>query len=211
MKIWAWQQARWILAAALAVPACRQDNSNPQPDPSGTPVAPGPNEWPMYGHDPARTSHNPAETALNAAAVPRLAARWQAFVDIGPLPPSCSPAVAGGRVFACSSRTDGDNFFAFDAATGRPLWTADLGRPGSGTVGIGASPAVSGSVVVAGGADGAYYGLDAATGAILWSFAAGGSVNAGAAVSRGSVYWGSGYARSGSGNNKFYAFSLDGK
>jgi len=168
VKIWAWQQARWILAAALAVPACRQDNSNPQPDPSGTPVASGPNEWPMYGHDPARTSHNPAETALNAAAVPRLAARWQSFVDIGPLPPSCSPAVAGGRVFACSSRTDGDNFFAFDAATGRPLWTADLGRPGSGTVGIGASPAVSGSVVVAGGADGAYYGLDAATGAILW-------------------------------------------
>jgi polyvinyl alcohol dehydrogenase (cytochrome) len=55
------------------------------------------------------------------------------------------------------------------------------------------------------------YALDAATGAILWSYAAGGSVNAGAAVSRGSVYWGSGYARSGSGNNKFYAFSLDGK
>jgi polyvinyl alcohol dehydrogenase (cytochrome) len=54
------------------------------------------------------------------------------------------------------------------------------------------------------------YALDAATGAILWQFAAGGSVNAGAAVVRGSVYWGSGYARSGSGNNKLYAFSLDG-
>jgi polyvinyl alcohol dehydrogenase (cytochrome) len=43
------------------------------------------------------------------------------------------------------------------------------------------------------------------------AFAAGGSVNAGAAVSRGSVYWGSGYARSGTGNNKLYAFSLDGR
>ncbi len=122
----------------------------------------------MYGHDSSRTSYNPAETALSAVGISRLVARWQAFVDIGPLPPSCTPAVAGGRVYACSSRNEGDNFFAFDAATGRLLWTADLGRPQPGTVGIGASPAVSGGVVVAGGADGAYYGLDASTGAILW-------------------------------------------
>lgn len=154
--------------AALAALGCRNDASAPPPDAGGTPVASGPNEWPMYGHDLARTGHNPGETALSASAVPGLVARWQAFVDIGPLPPSCSPAVAGGRVFACSSRTEGDNFFAFDAATGRPLWTADLGLPRSGTVGIGASPAVSGGVVVAGGADGAYYALDASTGSILW-------------------------------------------
>jgi polyvinyl alcohol dehydrogenase (cytochrome) len=56
------------------------------------------------------------------------------------------------------------------------------------------------------------YALDAATGAILWSFAAGSSVNAGPAVVRGRVYWGAGYNRLGlgNGNNKFYAFSLDG-
>jgi len=168
LKIRARPQAGWILVAALAAPGCGQNASVPQPDPSGTPVASGANEWPMYGHDLARSGHNPGETVLNAAAVPRLVARWQAFVDIGPLPPSCSPAVVGGRVYACSSRTDGDNFFAFDAATGEPLWSADLGRPRSGTVGIGASPAVSGGVVVAGGADGAYYALDASTGSILW-------------------------------------------
>src|SRR5207247_6691801 len=92
LKIRACPQAWWILVAALAVPACRE-SSGPQPDPSGTPVTSGPSEWPMYGHDPSRTSHNPAETALSVAAVPRLAARWQAFVDIGPLPPSCTPAV----------------------------------------------------------------------------------------------------------------------
>jgi polyvinyl alcohol dehydrogenase (cytochrome) len=56
------------------------------------------------------------------------------------------------------------------------------------------------------------YALHAASGRILWSFAAGGSVVAGPAVSRGMVFWGSGYARTGGvGNNKFYAFSLDGR
>jgi polyvinyl alcohol dehydrogenase (cytochrome) len=55
--------------------------------------------------------------------------------------------------------------------------------------------------------------LDAATGQILWSFGAGSSVNAAPAVVKGTVYWGSGYSRSGiegSGNTKLYAFSIDG-
>ena len=59
-----------------------------------------------------------------------------------------------------------------------------------------------------------FYALDAATGAILWAYPAGSSVNAGPAVVGDSVYWGSGYRRSGaegSGNNKFYAFTLPGK
>jgi polyvinyl alcohol dehydrogenase (cytochrome) len=58
------------------------------------------------------------------------------------------------------------------------------------------------------------FALDAETGAILWQYQAGGSVNAAPAVVNGSVYWGSGYSRSGvegSGNDKFYAFSIDGK
>jgi polyvinyl alcohol dehydrogenase (cytochrome) len=56
------------------------------------------------------------------------------------------------------------------------------------------------------------FALDAATGVILWEFKAGSSVNSGPAVVNGSVYWGSGYSRSGiegSGNNRLYAFSLD--
>ena len=57
------------------------------------------------------------------------------------------------------------------------------------------------------------YALDAATGAILWQYDAGSSVNSGPAVVNGSVYWGSGYSRSaeGSGNQQFFAFSLDGR
>jgi len=54
------------------------------------------------------------------------------------------------------------------------------------------------------------YGLDAATGTILWRFASGGSVNSGPAVADGTVYWGSGYSHRGlgRGNDKLYAFDL---
>jgi len=58
------------------------------------------------------------------------------------------------------------------------------------------------------------FALDAATGEILWRFGAGSSVNAAPAVVDGTVYWGSGYARSGvegSGNHRLYAFSVDGQ
>jgi polyvinyl alcohol dehydrogenase (cytochrome) len=64
------------------------------------------------------------------------------------------------------------------------------------------------------------FALDGKTGDILWRYSTTDpvngtvhSVNAGPAVVDGTVYWGSGYARSaeGNGNNKFYAFSLDGQ
>ncbi len=73
---------------------------------------------------------------------------------------------------------------------------------------------VDGAVLVASMADGAsaptMFALNAATGAIAWSFAAGSSVIAGASVSGGMVFWGSGYAHLAiagfTGNNQFYAF-----
>ena len=59
------------------------------------------------------------------------------------------------------------------------------------------------------------FALDAATGSIRWSFAAGASVNAGASLANDTVYWGSGYSNLGisgfTGNNKFYAFTLGGQ
>lgn len=124
----------------------------------------------MYGRDASRTGYDPDDTAFSAASVARLAPRWQGDIGMGDYPPSGAPTVAGGRVFVGSSRPDGDNFFAFDAATGQALWSADVGHhdPFDFDVGLGATPAVSGSVVVVGGGDAAYYGLDVATGAILW-------------------------------------------
>jgi len=111
---------------------------------------------------------------------------------------------------------------ALDSATGAVLWqTADPGPdsapliPGFPQTGLGSA---SGPVSTANGvvfgcsldAAGHMYALHAATGAVLWSFASGGSCLSGAAISNGEVYWGSGYGNFGFGtpNNKLYAFEL---
>ena len=117
----------------------------------------------------------------------------------------------------------GGSWAALDPDTGRILWqTADPQvetLPGLGTVGVWALAPVTvanGILYAASMAkdpnQNQMFALDAATGAILWQFGAGSSVNAGPAVVRGTVYWGSGYARSGiegSGNIQLFAFSID--
>lgn len=100
---------------------------------------------------------------------------------------------------------------ALDPATGKILWqTAD---PTSGARDMGAVSVANG-VVFAGSMaskskDPTMFGLDAASGEILWRFASGGSVAAGAAIADGVVYWGSGYRMwGGRTNNEFYAFEV---
>jgi polyvinyl alcohol dehydrogenase (cytochrome) len=104
----------------------------------------------------------------------------------------------------------GGSWAALDPATGRILWQTAVPN---GADGLG-PPTVANGVVYVGSmarTGDQFYALDAASGAILWRHAAGASVNAGAAVSRGSIYWGSGYARGGgSAGNKLYAFAVDG-
>ncbi|MDQ6693500.1 MAG: PQQ-like beta-propeller repeat protein [Chloroflexota bacterium] len=127
-------------------------------------------DWPMYGHDPARTNFNPAETTINRGTEPKLQQLWQANIGSNGTPPSGAPSVANGRVYVASSTADGPNFFAFDAVTGVRAWTAGVGHieVGCFNVGVGATPAIAGDTVIAGGGDAAYYGLDAATGAQRW-------------------------------------------
>jgi polyvinyl alcohol dehydrogenase (cytochrome) len=105
---------------------------------------------------------------------------------------------------------------ALDPATGAILW--QVPDP-NGAIDIGPL-AVAGGVVFASSMAGGLtaptmLGLNANNGSIVWSFAPGSSVNAGAAIYNGVVYWGSGYAHLGipgfTGNNKFYAFSNNGK
>ena len=105
---------------------------------------------------------------------------------------------------------------ALDPATGAILWqTADP----NGSVDLGPM-AVANGVVYASSMAGSpataptMFAMDASTGKTVWSFAAGSSVNAGATIVNGIVYWGSGYAHLGipgyTGNNKFYAFTKNG-
>jgi polyvinyl alcohol dehydrogenase (cytochrome) len=55
------------------------------------------------------------------------------------------------------------------------------------------------------------YALDGATGEVLWERASGGSCLSGAAISKGTVFWGSGYTNlgpPGTFNNQLYAFEI---
>jgi polyvinyl alcohol dehydrogenase (cytochrome) len=97
---------------------------------------------------------------------------------------------------------------ALDPATGGFIWQdADPNRSAD----VGPASEANGVVYVG---DTVWFGhnmfaLDAATGKILWSFAATGSEYAGAAIVNGTVYWGSGYDE-GLPSKKFYAFTLGG-
>ncbi len=119
-----------------------------------------------------------------------------------------------------SQTTTGGSWAALDPATGKILWqTPDPQTEtiAGATVGVWDLAPVSvanGIVYTASMAKSGneMYALDAATGGILWQFAAGSSVNAAPSIVNGSVYWGSGYSKSaeGNGNNRLYAFSIGG-
>jgi polyvinyl alcohol dehydrogenase (cytochrome) len=103
-----------------------------------------------------------------------------------------------------------------DPLTGKILWQT---RDPNGSLALGPVTVANG-VVYAPSMAGApqsqnMLALDAATGAVLWKFAAGGSVNAGASIVADTVYWGSGYSNlpiaGFTSNNKFYAFSVKGR
>ncbi|MDB5262931.1 MAG: PQQ-binding-like beta-propeller repeat protein [Adhaeribacter sp.] len=107
---------------------------------------------------------------------------------------------------------------ALNAATGARIWetaasNSPATNPQTGTVAINTGMVtVANGVMFAGAMDaqGTMYAFNAATGEKLWSFESGGSVNSGAAVVNGNVYWGSGYTNLGLGTpgNKLYAFKI---
>lgn len=105
---------------------------------------------------------------------------------------------------------------ALDPQTGAILW--QVGDPNA-AIAIGPLTAADGVVFVSSMAGSptapTMLALNAETGQTVWTYASGSSVNAGAAVADGVVYWGSGYAHLGipgfTGNDKFFAFSKNGK
>ena len=130
-------------------------------------------------------------------------------------------AVDGQRVYTANANSDlkpwtlpsgavtsAGLWTGLDAATGAILWQT------APTMGGGASgPVTTANGVVFGcslDALGHMYALDAANGAVLWRFASGGSCLSGAAISKGEVFWGSGYSNFGFGtpNHQLYAFEL---
>jgi polyvinyl alcohol dehydrogenase (cytochrome) len=123
--------------------------------------------------------------------------------------------VAIANLFAIPySAGSAGSWAALDPATGAILWQkADP----NGAIDIGPMTVANGVVYAPSMGTNAsaptMFALDAANGNTLWSFAPGSSVNAGATIVNGVVYWGSGYSHLGplgTGNNKFYAFKTTG-
>ena len=133
-------------------------------------------------------------------------------------------ATDGQRIYVAIANLNGvaytagraGSWSALDPATGKILWqTPDP----NGAIDLGPVTVANGVVYAASmaGAPDArnMFALNAKTGAVLWDFAAGGSVIAGASIVNDTVYWGSGYSNLGipgfTANNKFYAFSVNGR
>lgn len=130
-------------------------------------------------------------------------------------------AVDGTRVYTANANSDSipwtplggaettaGGWSGLDALTGEVLWQTTPPN-GGGTSG----PVTTANGVVFGcslDAVGYMYALNATTGAVLWSYASGGSCLSGAAISDGMLFWGSGYSNFGFGtpNNQLYAFGL---
>jgi polyvinyl alcohol dehydrogenase (cytochrome) len=122
------------------------------------------------------------------------------------------------------STTTAGSWGALDPATGKILWqTADPnGAFDTGAVSVANGVVYVGSMGYTYDLSGApqnyspaatnptFLALDASNGHIVWNYVSGGSVNAGAAIANGVVYWGSGYGNQtlGRSNHKFYAFSV---
>jgi outer membrane protein assembly factor BamB len=143
----------------------------PSPTPTSTTGGTG-SDWSMYGQNPGRTGYSGEENVIGTSNVQQLVSRWQAPLGTNGNPSSSSPVVAGGRVYVGSSAPEGPNFYAFDASSGLPSWSANVGYFEScDGVGIGSTAAISGTVLVVGGGDAAYYGLNADTGEQMWRVA----------------------------------------
>ena len=112
---------------------------------------------------------------------------------------------------ADGSTTNFGIWSALDPVTGQILW--QTANPGLNRAG---GPVSTGNgVVYACSLDpsGMMYAMDAATGSIEWSFMSGASCNSGAAISKDSIYWGSGYGAVGlnpfdTSTNIFRAFEI---
>lgn len=139
---------------------------------ASAPAASG--DWPMYGHDYQRTNFNPDESLLNAGNVTDIGQRWQFNVGSNGTATSAAPSVSNGVVYVGSSAASpANNFFAFNAITGSSVFSEPIGyRSSCFNVGIGSTPAISGTQVVI-GADTAssnpsYFGFNTSNGSQAW-------------------------------------------
>ncbi len=117
-------------------------------------AAPGPDDWPTYRHDAARSG------ATSAAVPAGVKPAWQTALG-GRLSP---PTAAGGRIFV--ARIDDHTVHALEADSGKAVWSYQAGGR------VDAPPTIWKGLALFGSADGHVYALRASDGALAWRFRA---------------------------------------
>jgi len=142
-------------------------------------------DWRQFHSGPQHHGDNPTENVLNVSNVAGLQLLWS--IPIGTEISFSSPAVVNGVVYIGAGICCGSAAFylyAFNAATGKQLWSADTGG------GVTSSPAVADGVVYVVGGD--LRAFDAASGKLLWKAPAStATAPCSPAVANGVVYAGS--------------------
>ena len=121
--------------------------------------------WPMFGHDPARSGVDAGDTSIAPGNVSQLRARWQ--ISLGTAADS-SPIVLSGVNVSGVTRTMlyqtnlAGTTFGIEAYAGTIVWRFNTHGPGITQSTPVADP--SGSAIYAPGTDGYVHKLDAATG-----------------------------------------------
>ncbi|HUA09857.1 MAG TPA: PQQ-binding-like beta-propeller repeat protein [Candidatus Acidoferrales bacterium] len=132
------------------------------PTPSGSTLE----NWPMFGHDPARSGVDTGDTILTTSNVSKLVAKWQ--IALGQVADSTPILLANVSVQGATTQVlyitakNGETF-AVNASSGKVLWTYQT----SGTSPTQSTPVAdpSGTSIYVPGIDGKIHKLNAATGA----------------------------------------------
>lgn len=111
------RHAGWRAALATALTAIL-GMAGATPSMAATP----PSQWAQAGYGPGHNYYNPQESVINSSTIKKLKLRWSLAPEDGD--PGCSAyagstRVVDGRVF----QIDGPGVAAFDAKTGKRLWS----------------------------------------------------------------------------------------
>jgi len=145
--------------------AATQSNVGMCPDPR-VPFSLSGATWNGWGADLSNTRFQPASQAgLTASQVPRLKVKW-AFAFPSTLIAFGQPAVVGGRIFVPAANR---HIYALDAQTGCTYWSFVSDVPSRTAITVAAvHGATTRYVAFFGDQRANAYGLDAATGELLW-------------------------------------------
>lgn len=143
--------------------------ASPVPTATGSPPASGTAlNWPVFGHDPARSGVDVGDTTLNSTNVSTLVEKWQISFGSGNVADSTPILLANiqvggtGQQMLYQTAKNGETF-AIEAQTGKIIWTYSTSGPQITQSTPAADP--SGTAIYVPGVDGKVHKLNAATGA----------------------------------------------